>query len=266
MIGWRNCMIKLVALDMDGTLLNSRNEIPEDFFPWVKSHPHIRTVIASGRQYQTLCDNMSEIKHELTIIAENGGFVFCKGEMIYSDPMTPDHVKQILDWTARKPGLVPIVCGAKSAYISRNAKKHIVEEASIYFHELQTCEHLSREATEDVIVKVAVYVESLKAEENMPYMEQLEGNLSVVLSGDRWIDVANATVCKGNAIKAIQEKYNISFEESMCFGDYLNDVTLIKSCGESYCMANGHPQLKELAKYITTSNDERGVMRVLEKL
>ena len=67
-------------------------------------------------------------------------------------------------------------------------------------------------------------------------------------------------------IMAIQEKYNISFEESMCFGDYLNDVTLIKSCGESYCMANGHPQLKELAKYITTSNDERGVMRVLEKL
>ena len=69
-------MIRLVALDMDGTLLNTNNELPEDFFPWVKSHPMIRTVIASGRQYQTLRDNMSEIKDELTIIAENGGFVY----------------------------------------------------------------------------------------------------------------------------------------------------------------------------------------------
>ena len=46
--------IKLVAVDMDGTLLSSANEVPEDFIPWVRSHPDIRTVIASGRQYFTL--------------------------------------------------------------------------------------------------------------------------------------------------------------------------------------------------------------------
>lgn len=259
-------MIQLVALDMDGTLLNSKNELPEDFFPWVKAHKEIKTVIASGRQYQTLCDNMAPIKDELTIIAENGGFVFSGGQMIYSDPMTPEHVKEILDWTSRKPGLVPIVCGAKSAYISKKAKQSVIDEASIYFHELMPCEKLLATAIEDVVVKVAVYVESLNAEANMPYMERLAGNLSVVLSGDRWIDVANATVCKGNAIKAIQKAFQIDFEDSMCFGDYLNDVSLIKSCGESYCMENGHPQLKEIAKHITTSNDDRGVMRVLETL
>ena len=46
--------IKLVAVDMDGTLLNSKKEMPEEFIPWVKSHPEIKTVIASGRQYYTL--------------------------------------------------------------------------------------------------------------------------------------------------------------------------------------------------------------------
>lgn len=259
-------MIKLVALDMDGTLLNSKNELPEDFFPWVKNHKEIKTVIASGRQYQTLCDNMAPIKDELTIIAENGGFVFSGGQMIYSDPMTPEHVKEILDWTSRKPGLVPIVCGAKSAYISKQAKQSVIDEASIYFHELKPCEKLLATAIEDVVVKVAVYVVGHKGEENLPYMEQLSEELSVVLSGDRWIDVANQTVCKGSAIRAIQEKFQIAFEESMCFGDYLNDVTLIQSCQESYCMENGHPGLKELAKYQTSSNDERGVMKVLETL
>ena len=42
--------IKLVAVDMDGTLLNSKKEMPEEFIPWVKSHPEIKTVIASGRK------------------------------------------------------------------------------------------------------------------------------------------------------------------------------------------------------------------------
>ena len=46
--------IKLVAVDMDGTLLNSKKEMPEEFILWVKSHPEIKTVIASGRQYYTL--------------------------------------------------------------------------------------------------------------------------------------------------------------------------------------------------------------------
>lgn len=259
-------MIQLVALDMDGTLLNSKNELPEDFYPWVKSHSAIRTVIASGRQYQTLRDNMAEVCDEVTFIAENGGFVFSQGEMIYSDPMSLESVKEILDWTSRKMGLVPIVCGAKSAYIASSVREEIQTEARVYFHELKPCDNLFKEASEDMIVKVATYVESLNAETEMPYMEQLDGKLSVVLSGDRWIDVANSTVNKGNAVRAIQKKYGIAFEDSMCFGDYLNDVTLIKSCGESYCMANGHPQLKEIAKHITTSNDERGVMRVIEKL
>ena len=46
--------IKLVALDMDGTLLNSKKEKPAEFIPWVEKHPEMKVVIASGRQYYTL--------------------------------------------------------------------------------------------------------------------------------------------------------------------------------------------------------------------
>ena len=51
----------------------------------------------------------------------------------------------------------------------------------------------------------------------------------------------------------------------MAFGDYLNDVGIFQTCGESYCMENGHPQLKALAKYITDPNDNDGVMNVLRQ-
>ena len=64
--------IKLTAFDMDGTLLNDRKELPPDFPAWVKNHPQIRKVIASGRQYYTLIQvtphNNSEEKTVLHII------------------------------------------------------------------------------------------------------------------------------------------------------------------------------------------------------
>ena len=73
--------IKLVAIDMDGTLLDSQKKMPEDFIPWVQSHPEIKTVIASGRQYYTLEHDMFPIKDSLIFIAENGGLVFEKGKI-----------------------------------------------------------------------------------------------------------------------------------------------------------------------------------------
>ena len=188
--------IKLVAVDMDGTLLNSKKEMPEEFIPWVKSHPEIKTVIASGRQYYTLERDFLPIRDNLAFIAENGGLVFEKGEIIFKDEIDKQDV--------------------------------------------------------------------LKA---MRYFENIGEKLTAVLSGASWIDIANKTESKGNAIKAICEKYGIAHTEAMGFGDYLNDMSLLESCGESYCMKNGHPTLKALAKYVTEkTNDENGVMEVLKTL
>ena len=75
--------IKLIATDMDGTLLNNRKQLPPDFIPWVKAHPQLLTVIASGRQYYTLYRDFREIGDQLVFIADNGGFIFEKGRMIY---------------------------------------------------------------------------------------------------------------------------------------------------------------------------------------
>ena len=91
-------------------------------------------------------------------------------------------------------------------------------------------------------------------------------SIAPVLSGDSWIDVANRSVSKGSAIEAILENLHIKKEEAMAFGDYLNDYELLLSCGESYAMENAHPKLKKIAKHITASNDEDGVMKVLRQI
>ena len=108
--------IKLVALDMDGTLLNSKKEKPAEFIPWVEKHPEMKVVIASGRQYYTLEKDFMEIRDKLIFIAENGGLVFEKGEVIFKDEMDTQDVLNCIDLIEKVPYATAVVCGAKSAY------------------------------------------------------------------------------------------------------------------------------------------------------
>lgn len=257
--------IRLVASDMDGTLLDSNKQLPPDFMAWVKNHPDIKTVIASGRQYYTLVKDFLPVKDELVYVAENGGFVFEKGSIIYSNEMKKEDIHTCLALIENLKGMTPIVCGAESAYMKK-AEENVYREAAMYYARLQLVENLYETVSQDTVVKIAIFVEEKKAEDAMQYFDDLKEHLAAVLSGDSWIDISNRTVNKGIAVEVIQKKYGIDRTESMAFGDYLNDVGLIKSCEESYCMENGHPDLKALAKYVTASNDDNGVMRILEKL
>lgn len=255
--------IRLVATDMDGTLLDSQKRQPADFMDWVKNHPEIKTVIASGRQYYTLVNEFIPVKDQLIYVAENGGLVFEKGKVLYSNEMKKEDIRDCLNLMEGVKGLTPILCGAESAYM-KPASELVCREASIYYHHLQQTEDLYEASSQDVIVKIAVFVEEKAAEDSMKYFTEIKSHLTAVLSGDSWIDIANSTISKGIAVEVIQKKYGISKSESMAFGDYLNDADLLKSCEESYCMKNGHPDLKAIAKYIADSNDDNGVMKVLK--
>ena len=94
--------IRLVALDMDGTLLDSNKNLPPDFMDWVKTHPAIKTVIASGRQYYTLVKDFIPIKDQLIYVAENGGIVFEQDSVIYLNEMQKTDIKDCLDIIDRK--------------------------------------------------------------------------------------------------------------------------------------------------------------------
>lgn len=257
--------IRLIATDMDGTLLDSNKKLPPGFTEWVKNHPDIKTVIASGRQYYTLARDFAPIKDQLIYIAENGALIFEKDEILYCNEMQKEDIFQSLKLIEGVKESTPILCGANAAYMEI-AEEHILREARMYYARLELAEDLYDAAMQDKIVKIAIFVDQKMAEAAMAYFTNLENHLATVLSGDSWIDISNRSVNKGIAVAAIQQKYGIDRKESMAFGDYLNDVGLIKSCEESYCMENGHPDLKALAKYITASNDEHGVMKVLQQL
>ena len=179
--------------------------------------------------------------------------------------MAKEDVRRCLDIISGYPDLTPVLCGAKSAYMPKTDDE-IFRQVDMYYVRLKVVDNIYSCVDDDNIIKIAVNVRDNKAEQAMKYFEDLGDRIKPVLSGDRWIDIANTSVNKGEAVKAILKAFDIDRKDAMSFGDYLNDYELIESCGESYCMENGHPELKRIAKYITASNDDDGVMKVLRGL
>ena len=257
--------IRMVALDMDGTLLDSRKQMPADFMDWVIAHPDIQTVIASGRQYYNLASLFEPIRDHLIYISDNGGYVFEHDRMIYSNAMLDEDIRLCLSSLSDIKGLSFILCGAESAYMY-HASSYIEENAHMYYGRLEFVTDLEACIGKDCIAKIAIFVDDHNAENIYRSFPELNERIAAVLSGDSWIDISNISVSKGAAVTAILDRLSISPHHAMAFGDYLNDYTLLQSCGESYAMGNAHPDLKAIAKHITASNDENGVMKVLHTL
>ena len=87
----------------------------------------------------------------------------------------------------------------------------------------------------------------------------------LMIAGTYWVDFMNRSVDKGKAVETIQKIMKISKEETMAFGDNCNDIAMLLQSGESYAVANAHPQLKEIAKHIAPSYAEDGVLQVIKE-
>ncbi len=254
--------IRLVATDLDGTLLVNPDEVPEDFMEWVSRHPDICIVIASGRQYYNLRKLFDKHKDRLVFVAENGGIVFEGDRALYINEMSKKDVWECMDRIGEKGTQSVILCGEKSAYM-RHASPEAEKNAAYYYERLTFVEDLAACIQTDKIVKIAVYFEEHDAERNYDRLCGINERVQASLSGECWIDLSNNNADKGNALTVIQKYYHISREECMAFGDYLNDYGLLINSAESYAMENAHPDLKKIAKHIAPSNQERGVQKVL---
>lgn len=257
--------VSLIATDLDGTLLNSRKEVPSGFEDLVIRHDGISFVIASGRQYYNIFDLFPKCNDRLFFIAENGALVIRGGEVIHKDAMRKEDVLQCIRTFSDPSVCALILCGVKSAYMLKSSSRECFENSYKYYKRLDLVSSL--ENIDDDILKIVVFVEGYRADEYYREISPVNDRLDHLLSGDCWIDIANKTVSKGKALRIIREVTGATYEGSVAFGDYLNDASLLENAGQSYAMTNAHPGLKKAARYeAAASNDENGVMETLKIL
>ena len=259
--------IRLIAADMDGTLLDDAKELHDHFWPLV-DELFARGILfcpASGRQYANLYLRFGDVADELVYIAENGAYVVKGREEISSDVLDGDLVRRIVlavrDLAAAGADVGAVVCGKRSAYIERSDAPFRAQ-ANTYYASLQALDDLLVRP-EDDILKVAVYDFGSAEHTTAPALAGFRGDAQVVVSGANWVDVMNPTTNKGAGIRHIQEALGITPAQTMVFGDFLNDLEMMDAAEYSFAMHNAHPELRRRARYVAPPNSENGVVRTI---
>ncbi|MCD9480369.1 Cof-type HAD-IIB family hydrolase [Photobacterium phosphoreum] len=257
--------IKFIATDMDGTLLNDEKALPADFYH-VFNELDAKNVLfaaASGRQYQSLVNTFEPIKDKILFIAENGTLVMYQGKELYSSTIPTPEIHTIINSIKAIDNTFIVLCGKNSAY-TETTDEHAIEEIKKYYHNLEFVTDLL--AVDDEFIKIAVLNFNGTEQQVYPIIAPLYAQThQVVISAKIWLDVMHKTASKGAAIKELQRIFDFKFEESMSFGDFLNDIEMLKETYFSYAMDNAHPEIKQLARFHAPSNNEQGVMTIIKQ-
>ena len=258
-------MIKLIATDMDGTLLNSNNQIQEGFYEVFNElqEKDIIFAAASGRQYYNLLERFKGIEDNMMFIAENGTFVVYKGKELIVNSLDINLARELVKVGRTIENAYVILCGKKAAYIE-SFDKRLIEQTEKYYARYDIVSDLTK--IEDDILKVTICDFAGSENNSNKYFDDYRDKAQVAVSGEIWLDITAKGINKGVAIEEIQELLNIKHEETMVFGDYLNDLEMMSSAYHSYAMENAHDDLKKVARFRTKSNDESGVVHAIKAM
>lgn len=255
----------MVVTDMDGTLLNSNHEVSQRFFEIFKKlqQQNILFVAASGRPYYSIIKKLHAIKESIIIVAENGGLAIQNKTVLLSNIIERSKVSELYTLVTNIENAYPIFCTKHQAFILR-APENLVNTFSEYYSDYTLID--SFEDIQDDVIKIALYHTTNSEAHIFPFVKHLKPEFNVVVSGNHWVDISEAITNKGHALRFLQEKHQIKPSETMVFGDYNNDLDMLKCADFSYAMKNAHKDVKAISNYETASNDNFGVEIVLEKL
>ncbi len=259
-------MIKLVISDIDGTLLSEgTTQLDPELFEIIRELKArgVMFAAASGRQYASMRHVFAPVANDIIFIAENGTNVMCREQNISSCYIEEEVAKDLVRYMREQPDTEIILSTPERMYF---------ESKRPGFEALLTGYQNVVERTEDLISlcgrtnKISAYREYGIEELNEKIQEKFADRLNIAIAGAIWVDTMSLHADKGNAIAEIQRRMKIKKEETMAFGDNCNDVGMLERAGESYAVANAHPQLKECAKHIAPPQSEAGVLQVLREL
>ena len=284
-------MIKLIASDMDGTLLNSNHKIPQNNIELIKfaQKNGIEFVVATGRAYYEALPALNDENIKCDVISFNGGIIYDKnGNIINITPMklkdlyyTIEILKSLdisyqlytkntiytksieTDITAyidliRANGEEPNEQHLRQEAKNRLALGHITEVDNIELY-------LNQE--DNPAIKVIGISNDLEKLKHATELLSGNDNISVTSSGANNVEIMDKKATKGEALKIVADIHNINLKNAIAVGDNLNDQAMLDIVEYSIAMKNGNKELQKTAKFITEkTNSEGGVADSVMKL
>lgn len=245
-------MIKLVASDLDGTLLlNGAQKVDDSMFGTIRKLIEKGVIFspASGRQMTSLKRLFAPVAEDLMYICENGALVSYQGKTIAKTPMDRDLALEIIEDVCAQKNCEVLVSGEHTAYIKPKTQEYYHRMTKVVNYHTTLVSDFS-EIDEDIL-KIAVCDLSGIDHSKEYFFSRWANKAATVVSGALYLDFMDLKVSKGNAMRQIQEYLEISPEECMAFGDNYNDVEMLDSVAYSYVMEKAVDDVKCHGTYVT---------------
>ncbi|WP_343691172.1 HAD family hydrolase [Chitinophaga sp.] len=259
-------MIKLVVTDLDGTLLNDNHEVPPRFWDIATRllKKGVKLGIATGRPHFSITENFKPLLGHVYAISDNGSFIMYDKREILSKPLPPEEIAALVNTSRAIADTYPVLCGKDFWYLETEDKV-LLDRVLVFQKNIRIVEDLTK--VEDPVLKMSVLDLPGAEHHAYPHYQPFADRLKVTLGGAFWVDVTRKDANKGEALQVLQQLNNISPEETLAFGDFMNDYEMMKAAKYSYAMKNAHPKILETANFVTAKdNNEAGVLDVIEAL
>jgi len=262
---------KILVLDIDGTLTNSQKMITPETkrgIMNIQERGH-KVILASGRptpRVRKYADELELEKYGGYLLSFNGGrIVDCKtGDIIYQKVL-PKHVIPLFYKYALEKDCGLVTYFGDSIILGTRKDEYVELESRINGMEIKEVENFTNFVDFEVN-KLLMTAPPEKAEVYVKELQEKFGDiLSIYRSEPFFIEIMPMNVDKAASLDRMLESVGLKQEDMICCGDGYNDMTMIKYAGVGVAMENAQPAVKEVADYVTKSNDEDGIVKVIEE-
>ncbi|GCF94425.1 haloacid dehalogenase [Enterococcus florum] len=284
-------MIKLIASDMDGTLLNNQMQVTKQTIKAIEKAQAagVEFITATGRGIGHAMASLETAKIHVPMILLNGALVLdAHGETIFTVPIPREKAFEIMD-VLEEEHIYYEIFTAKHVY-SENQSVRIdffserVAELSPTMSQKRVIAQTSSMMTilpidyvadmrktvienEEEILKIIAFDKHGPATlQTAETRINALGELAIAASEASNIEINHVNAQKGIAVARYAESMGITADEVMAIGDNFNDVSMLRYAGTSFAMGNAEPEVKKEAKYVTVTNEENGVAKAIEQI
>lgn len=253
---------KMVAIDIDGTLLNSEGKVPEMHKKAIQlaQEKGVYVVLATARYYMQAKDIMDELNYKGILVSNDGAVSIeqTTKNILHENSFSINDVTHFVH-ACRKNNVQFSVITAFDYYVETMSEDH-KKNCAEYCVEYTLCEDVL--TISERVMKFAI----MDTTENGGWQHLIpDENLRLRIDGEFWKEYLFKEATKTNALKEIANNLNVDPSEIIAIGDQFNDIDMIEYAGMGIAMGNAPDNVKDIADDVTCSNDENGVYHAIHK-
>lgn len=266
-------MLKLIAIDMDGTLLDDNKKMSsENIKALEKLHNDgVEIVIATGRNYVAAKPYIDQINYGVVefLICNNGATIYNlkNNEILFNNTLSKEQINEIIKLDDYLNDIDFHYVGDDTIYTYKNPiGKYIIMDAYLSFTEINLVS--KKELINNKNLNKALMTGD---KNNLPKIisripKQYFNNYNIVMTSDNYIEILNKDIDKGTALRELMKKLNITKDKVVTIGDQQNDIGMFVASGISYCMKEAPEIVKNKSDFIGPSNNNSGVAKIIYEL